>query len=92
MAYTDFEIQEAANALPPNPTDADLYQLGLIYSAGEDGASDYIEAHKWLNLAALMGNEAAKTIRAELSQEMTEGEIAAAQRAAREWLSKRRLH
>ena len=36
-----------------------------------------------------MGNDAAKTYRAELAQEMSSNEIAAAQRAAREWLSTR---
>jgi len=92
MAFTDFEIQEAAQKLPPNPTDDDLYRLGLMYSAAEDDATDYVQAHKWFNLAALMGNPAAKEYRTELAQEMSETEIAAAQRAAREWLATRRLH
>jgi len=92
MAYTDFEMAEAARSLPRNPSGDDLYRLGLIYSAGEDEASDYVEAHKWFNLAALMGNDAAKTYRAELAREMTTADIAAAQRAAREWLSTRRAH
>ena len=89
MAYTDFEMREASRSLSGNPSGEDLYQLGLIYSAGEGECSDYVEAHKWFNLAALMGNDAAKTYRAELAQEMSSNEIAAAQRAAREWLSTR---
>lgn len=89
MAYTDFEMREASQALSRDPSGEDLYQLGLIYSAGEGECSDYVEAHKWFNLAALMGNDEAKTYRAELAQEMSSMEIASAQRAAREWLSTR---
>jgi TPR repeat protein len=35
-------------------------QLGLMYSTGQKGALlDYVAAHKWLNLAALRGNDEA---------------------------------
>lgn len=63
-----------------------LFELGLMYCAGRDVEVDLIEAHKWFNLAALRGNEAAKEYRLELSREMTKKEIAAAQKSAREWL------
>ena len=45
-----------------------------------------IEAHKWFNLAASKGHEEAAYCRADISDEMTEREIAEAQRQAREWL------
>ena len=64
-----------------------LFELGVTYSTGRGGVSvDLIEAHKWFNLAALRGNEDAKTYRLELSREMSKKEIAAAQKSAREWL------
>ena len=40
------------------------------------------------NIAALKGNRDAVRLRRELAVEMDEAEIAAAQRAAREWLGK----
>jgi len=68
--------------------DADaLYDLGMAYSSGSDGIEvDLIAAHKWFNLAALNGSEAATMRRADISDEMTAREIAEAQRQARAWL------
>ena len=63
------------------------FDLGVIYSAGADGADvDLIEAHKWFNLASLSGHEESKTCREEISLDMTAREIAEAQREARSWL------
>jgi uncharacterized protein len=64
-----------------------LYELGLIYSLGKGVDIDYIEAHKWFNLAAMRGVEQAQTDRAELAEMMSPSEVAAAQRMARAWLS-----
>jgi TPR repeat protein len=64
-----------------------LYNLGLAYSTGQGVEVDYIAAHKWFNLAAIKGSELAKSWRAQISAEMNVGQIAEAQRLAREWLS-----
>jgi TPR repeat protein len=64
-----------------------LYNLGLAYSTGQGVSVDFIAAHKWFNLAAMRGIEAAKGWRAQLSSEMSANQIAEAQRLAREWLS-----
>jgi len=64
-----------------------LYNLGLAYSTGQGVSVDYIAAHKWFNLAAMRGSEVAKSWRAQLSAEMNAGQIAEAQRQAREFLS-----
>ena len=65
-----------------------LFELGVVYSTGSNGARvDLVEAHKWFNLAALGGSEEAKHCRADISDEMTAREIADAQREARDWLS-----
>ncbi len=64
-----------------------LYELGLMYATGRDCMHDIIAAHKWFNLAAYLGNEAAKVRREEISTEMSRVEIAEAQKAAREWIT-----
>lgn len=67
---------------------ADLYlQLGMRHSAGRAGSVDFIEAHKWFNIAVFRGNREAAALRAEVAAEMTIADIAAAQRAARAFLS-----
>ncbi|MGY6533425.1 SEL1-like repeat protein [Glycocaulis sp.] len=89
MAFTDVETRQVHDAINTDPTGEDLCKLGLIYSTGQAGVIDYVEAHKWFNLAALMGSEPAKHYRREVSSEMGSEDIAAAQRAAREWLATR---
>lgn len=82
-AYTDdyLKLAEAGE-------DVAQMQLGLLYSTGQKGAPlDYVTAHKWLNLAALRGNDEAKYLRKELAGVMSREEIAEAQRMAREWVS-----
>jgi TPR repeat protein len=64
-----------------------FYQLGLAYAYGREVDPDRIAAHKWFNLAAARGNRDAVQCRQELSSEMKAEEIAAAQRAAREWMT-----
>lgn len=65
-----------------------LYDLGVAYSTGTGGVEvDFIEAHKWFNLAALNGSTAAQECRAEIAEDMTACEIAEAQRQARAWLA-----
>jgi hypothetical protein len=64
------------------------FDLGVAFSTGGHGiACDLIEAHKWFNLAAVAGHEAAQLCRADISEEMTAREIAEAQRRAREWIA-----
>ncbi len=66
---------------------AAYYDLGMVYSTGAAGVVvDLIEAHKWFNLAAVSGHEAAQHCRAEIAEDMTAREISVAQRAARDWL------
>ena len=64
-----------------------LYDLGVCYSTGASGVGiDLIEAHKWFNLAAVNGSEAAADARHDISEDMTARQIATAQAAARSWL------
>lgn len=77
-------VESAAQGGAPDA----LFELGVVYSSGRDGAVDLVQAHKWFNLAALRGNDEAKRYRLEVSSEMSKVEIAEAQRQAREWLRK----
>ena len=64
-----------------------FYQLGILYSAGGEITADYVTAHKWFNIAAARGNHEAARLRREIATEMSEAQIASAQRAARDWLT-----
>lgn len=63
-----------------------FFQLGMMYSTGSTMPADYVTAHKWFNISAMRGNAEAIRLRREIADQMTEAEIAAAQRAARYWL------
>lgn len=63
-----------------------LYNLGLAYSTGQGVVQDYVAAHKWFNLAAMRGSDVAKNWRNQIAGEMNAGQIAQAQKLAREWL------
>ena len=63
-----------------------LYNLGLAYSTGQGVMQDYVAAHKWFNLAAMRGSDVAKNWRNQIAEEMNAGQIAQAQKLAREWL------
>ena len=87
MACIDMDslaLYESGNAL--GRPDA-MYNLGLAYSTGQGVGVDFVAAHKWFNLAALRGSDIAKNWRNQLAEEMNAGQIAAAQKLARRWLS-----
>ena len=65
-----------------------FFELGMMYSTGRCGSADMVSAHKWFNIAAMCGFKAAVRQRHEIAAEMSEAEIAAAQRAARAWLTR----
>jgi TPR repeat protein len=69
-----------------NVSEDAFFQLGMMYSTGSSVPADFVAAHKWFNLAAMRGNKDAIRLRREVAEQMTEEEIAAAQRAARAWL------
>ena len=83
-----FEIATVDNATlgEANATEDVFFQIGMMYSIGSSVPTDYVSAHKWFNLAAMRGNKEAIRLRREIAEQMSEAEIAAAQRAARDWL------
>ena len=62
-----------------------LYDLGLLYATGQGVERDYVEAHKWFNLAAMKGVNRAKVDREELARDMHAYEVDEALRQARQW-------
>jgi uncharacterized protein len=64
-----------------------LFELGMSYATGRSVPFDLVSAHKWFNLAALRGNKEAIRLRREIAEQMSEVEIAEAQKAARNWLT-----
>jgi TPR repeat protein len=81
---TEIELKGLATL---DASNADVfYQLGILYSAGGEIPADYVTAHKWFNIAASRGNAEAIRMRREIAEEMSEADVASAQRAARDWL------
>ena len=91
MAFTELEVREAEEAIEKTAGAEDMFRLGLIYSTEmEDRGPDFVEAHKWFSLAALLGNLPAKSYREELKHEMSATDLTLAQRAARAWMTENR--
>ncbi len=65
-----------------------MYSLGIMYSTGQGVPLDLVQAHKWFNLAAMMGNGEARQWRGQLAAEMNQTDIAEAQKQARAWLGR----
>jgi TPR repeat protein len=89
MFDTTHSFSHSAPAAPaPSTLDGAeaLFELGLAYATGHGEPVDYVRAHKWFNLAAMMGDERAREERADLAELMNPAEIAEAQRLAREWV------
>jgi hypothetical protein len=63
-----------------------LFERGVYWASGRSGVVNLIAAHKWFNLAALKGRSDAIAMRREIAEQMSEAEIAAAQREARAWI------
>ena len=86
MTMTDTENKAGDTGAEQADDAGALYVLGTRYSTGRDVEQDLISAHKWFNLAAMMGHDEARLARAELAREMSTADVAEAQRQARAWL------
>ncbi|WP_372613111.1 peptidoglycan-binding protein [Halomonas sp.] len=75
------EFRELARA---GDTDAQ-YMLGRMHEAGNGTPQDFVEAHKWYNLAASRGHRHASDARDAVADRMTTQQIAEAQRTAQGW-------
>jgi len=77
----DGAVPVEATAIP----DA-LFERGLYWASGRSGVVNLVAAHKWFNLAALKGRGDAVALRREVAAQMSDEEIATAQREARAWM------
>jgi len=57
--------------------------LGQLYAKGVGVREDFVQAHKWFNIAAAAGNELARRNRDAMGEKMTPQQLADAQRQAR---------
>lgn len=83
-----FEMQNAEMATMGGENNADVFcEMGLMYATGRGCVVDLVAAHKWLNIAAIKGCDRAAELRADVAATMNKMELAAALRAAREWMT-----
>jgi TPR repeat protein len=87
MARMDVSSRETVEYSAQGGQSDALFELGLSFCTGRDGAVDLVQAHKWFNIAAMRGNDDAKRYRLELARDMSKSEIIQAQKLAREWLA-----
>lgn len=86
MEAVSMEVARAAERAPYAASAEELFELGIMYSLGVDGAPDLVAAQTWLNLAAMKGSVPARICRRELACEMTIEQIAEAQQRASKWI------
>jgi TPR repeat protein len=87
MARFDFQNTETA-AMTGGENRAETFcDMGLMYATGRGCDIDVVQAHKWLNIAAIKGCDRAAELRADLAATMTKTDLALALRAAREWMT-----
>ncbi len=82
------DYKEAARWLTRGAQQADPHAqvaLAILYEQGEGVPQDYAQAHMWYNLAGANGNADGIKNRDRIARKMTPGQIAEAQRLAREW-------
>ena len=83
-----FDMLDHEVAAQGGRTNADIFcEMGLMYATGRECAQDLVAAHKWLNIAAIKGSDRAAELRADVAATMSKAELAAALRAAREWMT-----
>ncbi|HHV69681.1 MAG TPA: sel1 repeat family protein [Ochrobactrum intermedium] len=81
------QFQSFTNKNSAVAQDRILLEMGMKYAIGRDCEIDVVEAHKWLNIAAIRGSEKAARMRNQVAATMSKGELAAALRDAREWMT-----
>ena len=86
MFQGTFDLESAVPVLATAVPDV-LFERGLYWASGRSGVVNLVAAHKWFNLAALKGRVDAIAMRREVAEQMSDAEIAAAQREARAWMT-----
>jgi hypothetical protein len=86
MFQGSFDLDAATPVYASAMSDV-LFERGLYWASGRSGVVNLIAAHKWFNLAALKGRIDAIAMRREVAEQMSEADIALAQREARAWIT-----
>ncbi|MHC5230866.1 sel1 repeat family protein [Brucella sp. LJL56] len=81
------QFQSFTNTHSAVAQDRILLEMGMKFAIGRDCEIDVVEAHKWLNIAAIRGSEKAARMRNQVAATMSKGELASALRGAREWMT-----
>ncbi|MCH4539680.1 sel1 repeat family protein [Ochrobactrum sp. A-1] len=81
------QFQSFTNTHSAVAQDRILLEMGMKFAIGRDCEIDVVQAHKWLNIAAIRGSEKAARMRNQVAATMSKGELAAALRDAREWMT-----
>ena len=63
-------------------------KIGVMYDDGRGVRQDIVQAYKWYSLAATNGDKPASLLRDSLANQMTQAQIAEAQKLAQEWKPK----
>jgi TPR repeat protein len=85
--FQGFIDQDAAIPVAATAIQDVLFERGMYWASGRSGVVNLVAAHKWFNLAALKGRADAIAHRREVAEQMSDIEIAAAQRDARAWMT-----
>jgi len=67
------------------------YNLGEMYAIGTGVPEDYVQAYMWANLAAAQGVDHAPELKSELRRQMTNAQIAEAQRLSSLFVAKKAM-
>ena len=62
--------------------------LGLMYEKGQGVEQDYVEAHKWFNIAGVNGNDIGRKNMVIVEKKMTPSQIIASVALAKGWMEK----
>ena len=87
MARFDFQTIETAATMGGENRAEIFCDMGLMYATGRGCDIDLVQAHKWLNIAAIKGCDRAAELRADLAATMTKSDLVEALRAAGEWMT-----
>ena len=88
QAWDAGHINEALTQWQASAANGDrraMHALGRLYLRGLGVLQNYVEAHKWFNLAASRGDAGALAERDSLAEKMTPAQVAEAQALARIW-------
>ena len=61
------------------------HNFGIMYGTGRGVPQNYVQAHKWFNLAAIQGHKKAQKNRDIAARKMTPSQITEAEKLTREW-------